>query len=93
MQVAESPPAEVLDSDDRLGASTSGFEIFGDVLHELEGVSFVPLDPLLAYPQQNPDVFRVRLARPRTIQQDSGVLLQRRYPLSVARLSGATGDA
>ena len=79
MQVAESPPAENLDSDDRLGASTSGFEIFGDVLHELEGVSFAPLDPTAVDPQQNPDVFRVRLARPRTIQQDASQLVQRRY--------------
>jgi len=79
MHVVQAPPTLNQDSSDRIGASTSGFEIFGDVSHELEGVTFAPLDPALADPQQNPDVFRVRLARPRTLQKDAGTLVQRRY--------------
>jgi len=79
MHVVQAPPTLNQDSSDRIGASTSGFEIFGDVSHELEGVTFAPLGPAFADHQQNPDVFRVRLARPRTLQKDAGSLVQRRY--------------
>ena len=36
-------------------------------------------DPALADPDLHPDVFRVRVARPRTVGEDAGVLVQRRY--------------
>jgi len=63
---------------DHLGESASGLAIYGDIAHELEGVTFAPVDPAVADPQRE-DVFRVRLARPRTIQQDASQLVQRRY--------------
>ena len=63
----------------RIGASPGGYDIVGDVAHELDGVTFAPLDPAIADPALNPDVFRVRLARPRTVQQDAGMLVHRRY--------------
>lgn len=65
--------------DDPLGESSSGFAIYGDIAHELEGVTFTPLDPSLAGLGKRSDVFRVRLARPRTLQQDASQLVQRRY--------------
>lgn len=79
MQATESQQTPFVEESTRIGASPNGVEIFGDVAHELEGLSYAPLDPSLADPQQNPDVFRVRLARPRTVRQDAGMLVQRRY--------------
>jgi len=64
--------------DDLLNESSGGLAIYGDIAHELEGVTFAPLDPSVADPGRE-DVFRVRLARPRTIQQDASQLVQRRY--------------
>lgn len=64
---------------DLLGESTSGFKIHGGISNELDGVEFAPLDPSLVEPQRNPDVFRVRLAQSRTLQEDASQLVQRRY--------------
>lgn len=64
--------------DDLVNETSGGLAIYGDIAHELEGVTFAPIDPSLGDPRR-PDVFRVRLARPRTIQQDASQLVQRRY--------------
>lgn len=62
-----------------LGASLSGVEIFGDVSRDVPDLSTEPLDPTAADPALHPDVFRVRIARPRTVQEDAGLLVRRRY--------------
>ena len=62
-----------------LGASPSGFEIFGDISRAVPDLSTAPLDPALADPDLHPEVFRVRVARPRTVGEDAGVLVRRRY--------------
>jgi len=78
MRATEFDPAAMFDHV-RIGASPGGYDIVGDVAHELDGVTFAPLDASIADPALKPDVFRVRLARPRTVQQDAGMLVQRRY--------------
>jgi hypothetical protein len=78
MRATEFDPAAMFDHV-RIGASPGGYDIVGALAHELDGVTFAPLDASIADPALNPDVFRVRLARPRTVQQDSGMLVQRRY--------------
>jgi hypothetical protein len=64
---------------DLLGESPSGIEIYSDIAREFDGVTFAPLDPSEADLSANPDVFRVRLARPRTLRGDASQLVQRRY--------------
>ena len=91
MPVAEFPRSHCLDASNRIGESTSGFEIFGDVSHELDDVTFAPLDPSIADPQRE-DVFRVRLAKPRTIQRDASQLVQRRYEWRGYQARPATRD-
>jgi hypothetical protein len=61
------------------GQSSDGLEIYSDIARELDGMTFAQPDPSEADPVRNPDLFRVRLARPRTIQMDAGQLVQRRY--------------
>ena len=63
----------------RLGASLSGVEIFADVSREIPDLSTAPLDPTMADPALRPDVFRVRVARPRAVRDDAGLLVRRRY--------------
>lgn len=77
---------------DPLGESPSGLEIHSDIARELEGVTFDPLDPSDADPTTNPDIFRVRLARPRTIQSDASQLVQRRYEWRGYQVRSATRD-
>jgi hypothetical protein len=62
-----------------LGASSGGYEIVGDPTQKLDGVSSALLDQSVADANQDPDVFRVRVARPRTVRQEAGLLVQQRY--------------
>src|SRR5512147_516276 len=63
-----------------IGASPSGYEIIGEADHvDTESVPCAPLDPTAADQAQDPDVFRVRLARPRPIGLDAVQLVRRRY--------------
>ena len=78
MRATEFDPTTLFDNM-HIGASPSGYDIVGDLAHELDGVTFAPLDASIADPSLNPDVFRVRLARPRAVEQDAGLLVQRRY--------------
>jgi hypothetical protein len=79
MQTAELGSTTTRETGVHLGASPSGFEIFGDVAREVPNLSTAPLDPAVADPALRPDVFRVRVARPRTVNEDAGMLVQRRY--------------
>jgi hypothetical protein len=63
----------------RLGTACGGLEIFGDAWRDLESWQLPQPDAAAADPSQNPDVFRVRLARPRDVHEDAGLLVQRRY--------------
>jgi len=66
----------------RLGIAAGGLEIFGDAWgspRDPETWSLPRPDPAVADPGRNPDVFRVRLARPRAVVEDAGSLVQRRY--------------
>lgn len=80
MQTIEMTSTTTREAGVHLGASPSGFEIFGDISRdEFPDLSTAPLDPAMADPHQSPDVFRVRVARPRTVQDEASVLVQRRY--------------
>jgi hypothetical protein len=79
MQTAELATTTTPETRLHLGASPSGFEIFGDVSRQVSDLSTGPLDPTVADPALNPDVFRIRVARPRTVQEDAGLLVRRRY--------------
>jgi hypothetical protein len=79
MSTAELASTTTRETGVHLGASPSGFEIFGDRSRAVPDLSTAPLDPALADPNLHPDVFRVRVARPRTVGEDAGVLVQRRY--------------
>lgn len=80
MQTIELTSTTTREAGVHLGASPSGFEIFGDISREeFPDLSTAPLDPTVANVHQNPDVFRVRVARPRTVQDEASVLVQRRY--------------
>lgn len=79
MQIAEMSSTTTRETGVHLGASPSGFEIFGDISRDFPDLSTAPLDPALADPHLRPDVFRVRVARPRTVQEEAGMLVQRRY--------------
>ena len=76
-----------------LGASLGGVEIFGDVSREVPDLSTAPLDPTIADPALRPDVFRVRVARPRTIRDDAGLLVRRRYESCGYQAAHAVTDA
>jgi hypothetical protein len=79
MQTAELASSTMRETGIHLGASPSGFDIFGDVSQEFPDLSTAPLDPTVANRRRRPDVFRVRVARPRTVREDAGMLVQRRY--------------
>lgn len=76
----------------RIGASQSGFEIIGDVSCVYDGLSTVSLDPALQEAERSEDVFRVRVARPRTVQDDAAMLVQRRYESRGYRVRPAVTD-
>jgi len=63
----------------RIGASQHGLDIVGNAAHECDGVALAPLDRSSNDLELNPEVFRVRVARPRTVGQDAAMLVQRRY--------------
>jgi hypothetical protein len=63
----------------RLGTTCGRLEIFGDAWRDLEGWHLPEPDAAAADPRRNPDVFRVRLARPRDMHADAGLLVQKRY--------------
>lgn len=62
-----------------LGASLGGVEIFADMSRETPDLSTAPLDPTIADPERHPDVFHLRVAGPRPIRDDAGLLVRRRY--------------
>lgn len=62
-----------------LGASLGGVEIFADVSRETPDLSTAPLDPTIADPERHPEVLRLRVAGPRAMRADAGLLVQRRY--------------
>lgn len=79
MEVAESDLSFAAASGVRLGTACGGLEIFGDAWRDLEHWQLPEPDDAAADPSRNPDVFRVRLARPRDVVEDAGSLVQRRY--------------
>ena len=79
MQTAVPELPTTLETGMRLGASLNGIEIFGDVSRQVPDLSTAPLDPSMVDPALHPDVFRVRVAGPRAVQDDAGQLVRRRY--------------
>jgi hypothetical protein len=79
MEVMESDLSFAAASGVRLGTACGGLEIFGDAWRDLESWKLPEPDAAAADPSRNPDVFRVRLARPRDVLSDAGLLVQRRY--------------
>lgn len=63
----------------RLGTACGGLEIFGDAWRDLESWQLPEPDAAAADQARNPNVVRVRLARPRDVHEDASLLVQRRY--------------
>jgi len=79
MQTAALESSIKPETGERLGASPGGVEIFADMSRELPELSTEPLDPTIADPAQHPDVICLRVAGPRAIRDDAGLLVRRRY--------------
>jgi hypothetical protein len=79
MEVVESDLSFAAASGVRLGTACGGLEIFGDAWRDLEHWQLPEPDAAAGDLRQNPDVFRVRLAKPRDVVEDAGSLVQRRY--------------
>lgn len=79
MQTTEFASTTARETGVHLGASLSGFEIFGDVSREIPDLSTALLAPTEVDPALQQDVFRVRVARPRMVHEDAGMLVQQRY--------------
>lgn len=62
-----------------LGRLLNGIQIFGDVSRSEADNPTALLDPSMADSAQGTGVFRLRDARPRTMQDDAGRLVRRRY--------------
>lgn len=93
MQTAELASTATRETGMHLGASPSGFDIFGDVMQEFGDLPTAPLDPVVAHPGRRPDVFRVRVAaQSRMVQEDAGMLVQRRYESRGYNVLGTFAD-
>ena len=79
MQTAEPESPIAPETGVLLAAFQNGIEIFGDIYREVSDLSTTLLDPAMADPSLHPEVFHLRDARPRTLQDDAGILVRRRY--------------
>jgi hypothetical protein len=76
----------------RLGTTCGKLEIFGDAWRDLESWHLPEPDSTAADPRRSRDVFRVRLARPRDVHADAGLLVQRRYEARGYQVRRTTAD-
>ena len=79
MQTAELETPITPETGVLLGAFQNGIEIFGDLSREVPDLSTTLLDRTVADRANRVDVFHLRDARPRTMQDDAGLLVRRRY--------------
>lgn len=75
----------------RIVTAGGGLEIFGDAWRDVESWQFPHPDEMAAA-RRDPEAFRVRLARPRHVHEEAGLLLRRRYESRGYHLGRTTAD-